>query len=169
MSRLEKTSSPSPAWSGGSRVQPVRLAVGFAAGFLSVLIFSHGMIAVLHPTGLFPFGPWDMTPVPPLGVPQTFSGAFWGGLWGVVYALLEPRLTARLGWWQGGIVFGAVLPMLVFWFVVMTLKGAPVGLDFFLSPAALVSVALHTFFGLGTAVFFRLGARLTGRSDRLPA
>jgi hypothetical protein len=150
-------------------VQPVRLAVGFAAGFLSVLVFSHGMIAVLHPAGLFPFGPWDMTPVPPLGVLQTFSGAFWGGLWGAVYALLEPRLTARLGWWQGGIVFGAVLPMLVFWFVVMTLKGAPAGLDFFLSLAALVSVALHTFFGLGTAVFFRLGARLTGRSDRLPA
>jgi hypothetical protein len=30
-----------------------------------------------------------------------------------------------------------------------------------------VSVALHTFFGLGTAVFFRLGARLAG--PRRPA
>jgi len=163
MNRLEKSSPASP-----SGVLPVRLALGFAAGFLSVLVFSHGMIAVLHPAGLFPFGPWDMTPVPPLGVPQTFSGAFWGGLWGIVYALLEPRLTAKLGWWLGGIVFG-VLPTLVFWLVVMPLKGMAIGLDFFLSPAALVSLALHIFFGLGVAVFFRLGTRLTGRSGRAAA
>ena len=48
-------------------------------------------------------------PVPPLGVPKSLSLAFWAGLWGVAYALLEPRLTALLGWWAGGLVFGLAL------------------------------------------------------------
>jgi hypothetical protein len=51
----------------------------------------------------------------------------------MAYAFLEPTLTARLGWWQGGLVFGAVLPVLVLWFVVMPLKGLPIGGGFALS------------------------------------
>jgi hypothetical protein len=51
----------------------------------------------------------------------------------VVCALLEPRLTARLGWWSGGLAFGAVLPLVVLWFVVMPLKGLPIGGGFALS------------------------------------
>src|SRR3546814_3470874 len=74
----------------------------------------------------FPFAAWSLEPVPPLAVPRSLSAAFWGGLWGVVYALLEPKLTARLGWLAGGLVFGA-LPVLVLWFVVLPLQGLPVG------------------------------------------
>jgi hypothetical protein len=44
-----------------------------------------------------------------------------------------------------------------------------IGLDFFLSAPALVSLGLHLFFGLGVAVFFRIGTRLTGRSGRAAA
>ena len=122
MNRVNDALSPvPPGAAAGNHVQasqprlapPVRVAGGFVAGFLSVLIFSHGLIAVFYAAGIFPFAPWNLTPVPPLGVPQVLSGAFWGGLWGIAYALLEPRLTARLGWWAGGLVFGAVLPMLV--------------------------------------------------------
>ncbi|MGH6660049.1 MAG: hypothetical protein ACREB6_00790 [Rhodospirillales bacterium] len=147
----------------GASLKPgIRYTAGFIAGFLSVLIFSHGMIAVLYPAGIVSFEPWGMAPVPPFGVPQTLSAAFWGGLWGVVYALIEPRLTARLGWWLGGLVFGAALPMLVYWIVVMPLKGTPINMDWALSMAPLVSAALHTFFGLGVATFFRLGSRIAG-------
>src|SRR4051812_25862686 len=106
---------------------PTRLVVGFIAGFVSVLTFQSGLIAIFHALGAIPFAPWRMTPVPPLGVPQSLSAAFWGGLWGIAYALLEPRLTARVGWWLGGLAFGAVLPVLVLWFVVLPLKGQPVG------------------------------------------
>ncbi len=140
-----------------------RLMVGFAAGFFSVWIFSSGMIAILYAAGAaVPFAPWSMAPAPPLGVPQTLSSAFWGGLWGVVYAFLEPRLTARFGWWSGGLVFGAVLPLFVLWFVVMPLKGLPIGGGFALSKVPL-DIVLHAVFGLGTSILFRLGVRRSPR------
>jgi len=142
---------------------PTRLVVGFVAGFLSVLTFQSGLIAILHAAGAIPFAPWRMTPVPPFGVPQSLSAAFWGGLWGIAYALLEPRLTARLGWWLGGLAFGAVLPVLVLWFVVLPLKGQPVGGGFAPPSRVLLTVVIHAVFGLGTAILFRLGQHLAGR------
>ena len=144
----------------GTTATPTRLIVGFIAGSLSVLIFSSGLIAIFYAAGAaVPLAPWSMAPVPPFGVPQSFSAAFWGGLWGVAYAFLEPRLTARLGWWSGGLVFGAVLPVLVLWFVVMPLKGLAIGGGFALS-RVLLEIVLHAVFGLGTAIMFRLGLDL---------
>ena len=147
---------------------PTRLLLGFLAGFLSVLTFQSGLVAVLHAAGAVPSAPWSMAPVPPFGVPRSLSAAFWGGLWGVAYALLEPRLTARLGWWPGGLAFGAVLPVLVLWFVVMPLKGQPVGGGFSAS-RVLLTVVIQAAFGLGTAVIFRVGLRLAGRRASSPA
>jgi hypothetical protein len=147
---------------------PTRIAVGFVAGFLAVLTFQSGLIAILHAAGAVPFAPWSLAPVPPFGVPRSLSAAFWGGLWGIAYALLEPRLTARLGWWAGGLAFGAVLPVLVLWFVVLPLKGQPVGGGFGAS-RVLLTVVIHAAFGLGTAVIFRAGLRLAGRRASSPA
>jgi hypothetical protein len=145
---------------------PTRLMAGFSAGFLSVLIFPSGMIAILYAAGAIPFAPWSMAPAPPFGLPQILSDAFWGGLWGVIYALLEPRLTARLGWWSGGLVFGVVLPMLVRWFVVLPLKSMPVAAGFVPS-MLLLEIVLHAVFGLGMAMIFRFGLHLAGRSAPL--
>jgi len=145
---------------------PTRLVVGFVAGFLSVLTFQSALIAILYAAGAIPFAPWRMTPVPPFGVPQSLSAAFWGGLWGVAYALLEPGLTARLGrWWAGGLAFGA-LPLLALWFVALPLKGLPVGGGFAPS-GVLVAVVLHVVFGLGTAAIFRFAPCLAGRRSPL--
>ena len=142
---------------------PVRLTTGFVAGFLSVVVFSSTLIAIYYAAGSpVPFAPWSMAPVPPFGVPQTISAAFWGGLWGIAYALLEPRLTARLGWWVGGLAFG-VLPLLILWFVVFPLKGIRVGGGFALTMVQ-QAIVLHVGFGLGTAIFFRLGRSLVDRS-----
>ena len=143
-----------------------RLAGGFAAAALAVLTVQSATLAIFYAAGApVPFPPWSMAPVPPLGVPVTLSAAFWGGLWGVAYALLEPRLTARLGWWAGGLAFGA-LPLLALWFVALPLKGLPVGGGF--APAGvLVAVVLHAVFGVGTAAFFRAGRGLLGRGARL--
>ncbi|HEY9548930.1 MAG TPA: hypothetical protein VIR45_05465, partial [Kiloniellaceae bacterium] len=144
MSQLERHPSTGAAVS-------MRLGIGFVAGFFSVLIFQMAAIAILQAAGVaFPFAAWSLEPVPPLAVPLSLSAAFWGGLWGVVYALLEPRLTARLGWLAGGLVFGA-LPVLVLWFVVLPLKGLPVGGGFTLA-GVLVGIVVHAAFGLGTAI-----------------
>src|SRR3546814_13523381 len=102
MSQLERHPSTGAAVS-------MRLGIGFVAGFFSVLIFQMAAIAILQAAGVaFPFAAWSLEPVPPLAVPRSLSAAFWGGLWGVVYALLEPKLTARLGWLGGGLAFGAL-------------------------------------------------------------
>jgi hypothetical protein len=149
-------------------ITPTRLIVGFVAGFLSVSIVVNGLIAILHAAGIVPFAPWNTMPMPPWGAPQFLSDAFWGGLWGIAYALLEPRLTARLGWWPGGLVFGAV-PLLVQWFVVFPLKGMAIAGGFVPSMMVL-GIVLHAVFGLGTAIIFRLGRHLAGgRSSLSPA
>jgi hypothetical protein len=142
-----------------------RVFLGFVAGLLSHLIFQGALGAVLFGAGLFPALPWSLAPVPPLGVPRTLSLGFWAGLWGIVYALLERRLTARFDWWLGGLLFG-VLPLLGHWFVALPLKGAGIGGGF--QPAAVpIHIAFHLVFGIGTAILFRSGVALVqGGTER---
>lgn len=137
-----------------------RLVLGFLAGLLSHLIFQGAFGSILYAAHVLPALPWSLAPVPPLGVPRTLSLGFWAGLWGLAYALLEPRLTARFGWWLGGFVFG-LAPLAVHWFVVQPLKGIPIGGSF--EPAmALIAIGFHLAFGIGTAVLFRFLARRWG-------
>ena len=141
-----------------------RLLLGFLAGALSHLIFQGGLGSVLYAAHLVPALPWSLMPVPPLGVPKSLSLAFWAGLWGLVYAVLEPRLTARFGWWAGGLVFG-LAPLVVYWLVVLPLKGLGVGGGF--HPAMVpIEVAFHLVFGIGTAIIFRSVLVLARRSVR---
>ncbi len=134
-----------------------RLVLGFVAGFLSHLIFQGAFGGILYAAHVLPALPWSLEPVPPLGVPRTFSLGFWAGLWGLAYALLEPRLTARFGWWLGGFVFG-LAPLAVLWFVVLPLKGAGIGGGF--HPAAVpVHIGFHLAFGIGVAILFRMLTR----------
>lgn len=143
-----------------------RLFLGFLAGFLSHLIFQGAFGAILYAAGVLPALTWSLTPVPPLGVPLSLSLGFWAGLWGVVYALLERRLTARLSWWLGGLAFG-LLPLLVFWFVVLPLKGAGTGGGFQLAMVP-IHIGFHLIFGLGVAIIFRYGLVLTRRDPASP-
>lgn len=132
-----------------------RLFVGFLAGLLSHLIFQGAFGSILYAADVLPALPWSLMPVPPLGVPKTLSLGFWAGLWGLAYALLEPRLTASLGWWLGGLLFGA-LPLAVNWFIVLPLKGLGIGGDFHLA-TVLIGIGFHAAFGIGVAIIFRLG------------
>ena len=91
--------------------------------------------------------PYSLAPVPPFGVPQVLSLAFWGGLWGIVFTLVEPWLNrAPGGPWVGGILFGMIVPTLVMWFVVMPLKGMQPA-DGFRFPRLLVSPVVNTLWG----------------------
>lgn len=122
----------------------------FVAGFLATLVFHQGLLGLLHAAGISPAGPWNMAPVPPLGVPAVLSLAFFGGLWGIVLWLL---IRARGGGahWALAFALGALLPSLVAWFVVFPLKGIA------LSGALVVgALLLNGAWGLGVAVFMRL-------------
>jgi hypothetical protein len=141
-----------------------RVSLGFLSGALSNLIFQSGLIAILYALHLVPNLLWSLAPVPPLGVPRSASMAFWAGLWGIAYAFVEPRLTSRLGWLGGGLLFG-LAPLAVYWFVVLPLKGAGIGGGFHPGMFPL-EIALHLVFGLGVAIIFRFGLALTGRRAR---
>jgi hypothetical protein len=138
-----------------------RLLLGFLAGLLSHLIFQGAFGSILYAAHVLPTLPWSLMPVPPLGVPKTISLGFWAGLWGLAYVLLEPRLTARFGWWLGGLVFG-VLPLAVLWFVVLPLKGLGIGGGFHLAKVP-IEVGFHAAFGIGVSIIFRLGLVLARR------
>ena len=143
-----------------------RLALGFTAGFLSHLVFQGAFGGVLYAAHLLPALPWSLMPVPPLGVPRSLSLGFWAGLWGVLYAVLEPRLTAGLGRWPGGLLFGA-LPLAGHWFAALPVKGFGIGGGFHVATVP-IEVGFHAVFGIGLAILFRSGLLLAGRRVRGP-
>jgi hypothetical protein len=148
---------------------PARLVLGYLAGALSHVIFQGALGVAFFSAGLVPKLVWSLAAVPPFGVPVTLNNMFWDGLWGVVYALAEPRLTARFGRLPGGFLFGFA-PLLVYWFVVLPLKGAGLG-EGGLAAEILIDIVFDTVFGLGIAILFAAGLRLAGPAgaERGPA
>lgn len=135
----------------GPAVTGMRVAgLGFLAGVLGVLVFHQGMVGLLHLLGAVPNPPFQMRPVPPLGVPQFVSACFWGGVWGVVAAAI---VAARPGWPPVlvGLAIGAVACVLVGFTLVAGLRGQP--LMGAMDPARWWrSVVINGSFGLGVGL-----------------
>jgi len=138
------------------------LIVAFLSGAAAVLLFHQGAATGLHALGLTPRAPYSMQATQPFGVPQIWSITFWGGVWGLLLAVALARLDgARLI--AAALVFGAVLPTLVAWFVVAPLKGQPLAGGFV--PAAMtVAIIVNAAWGLGTGI----GLALFGRPNVAP-
>lgn len=136
-----------------------RILLGFAAGALAVPVFHQTALFLLHAAGVGPAA-WNMTPVPPLGVPALLSAAFWGGLWGSALALAEPFFPRGAGpYWLAALAFGAVLPTLVVWTVVLPLKGVPLGAAL-AWPSIVIGPVVNGAWGVGAALLLRmLGGR----------
>ena len=94
-----------------------RLLLGFLAGFLATIIFHQIALQLLHMAGMVPRAAWAMRPVPPFGVPAVISLSFWGGVWGAIMIPIIDRLRGGK-YWLAALVFGAIAPTLVAWFVV---------------------------------------------------
>lgn len=135
---------------------------GFIAAVIATLTAHELIKCVLFNAGYIPIAPWSMAPVEPLGVPHIVSASFWGGLWGVVMALIygdrpEGALTIR------GAIFGIVGPALLgalLW--VPLLKGQP---PFFDGQPVLIGSVLLILAGWGAVTgwlygFFTSGCRL---------
>jgi hypothetical protein len=133
---------------------PARLWSGFVAGFLATLIFHQLLLVVLWSARVAPFGPFQMAATKPFGVPAVFSLAFWGGIWGLIYVLLELRFPAGKGYWAAAFLFGAIFPTLVALLVVLPLKGRPLGGG---RHAALLVTAflINGAWGIGTATILK--------------
>lgn len=146
-----------------SSIPATRLGLGFVAGFIATLVFHQIGLLVLHFAGVTPAMPYNTHLVPPLRVPQFVSLAFWGGIWGIIFVAVEPYLVrSPIGYWITAVIFGAIFPTLVAWFVVFPLKGLPVGLGFHF-PGILVGPIVNGLWGLGTAIFLRLMAQPAAR------
>ena len=98
----------------------------FIAGFLSTLLFHQGVLLLFNLLGVFDRSPWNMAPVPPLGVPSVISLAFWGGVWGIPIWYLMRHATGA-AYWIRAIVFGAIGPTVVAFLLVVPLKGGSFG------------------------------------------
>jgi len=135
----------------------MRAALGFLAAVLSVLTFHQGMWALLWAAGLLPRAPYPMTPTGPLGVPVIVNLCFWGGIYGLAYGVVLPRLP-RAPAWLLGLGLG-LLAALVGWFVVAPLKGLPAASGWN-GLAMLRSVLINGSWGIGTGLIL---AALLGR------
>lgn len=133
---------------GYSAIRPL---LGFIAGFFATLVFHQLTLALLWGAGVAPFGPFQTAPTQPFGVPAVLSLAFWGGIWGIAYALIDGRFPRGGRYWATAFVFGAVLPSLVALVVVLPLKGKPLGGGW--QPPLLVTVLLvNGAWGVGTGL-----------------
>ena len=132
----------------------VRLLSGFIAGFFATLIFHQLVLALLWYVGLAPFRPFSMAATQPFRVPAVFSLAFWGGVWGCIFVLIEDKFRHFGNYWAAAFVFGAVLPSLVALLVVGPLKGNPIGGW----PATLLLTAflINGAWGIGTGLILKL-------------
>ena len=133
----------------------IRLLLGFIAGFLATLIFHQLTLAILWSIGLAPFGPFSMAPTKPFGVPAVLSLAFWGGVWGILFVLIESRVPPRGAYWVVTFLFGAILPSLVALLVVLPLKGQPVGGGWHL-PLLLTAFLINGAWDIGTGLFLKV-------------
>jgi len=127
---------------------PVRAILGFIAAVISVLTFHQGMVALLHGLGVSPFPAYSLRPMPPFGVPWFADLAFWGGVYGLVFGLLLPRLPSPL--WLCGVALG-IVAALVGLFVVAALKGLPIAGGWQAWPIVR-SLIINGFWGLGVGL-----------------
>lgn len=133
----------------------------FIAAFVATLSFHQGTLAILHRVGMVPVASFKMAPTWPFGVPSVLSLAFWGGLWGFIFSWAETRFPAGAGYWIAALLFGAIFPTLVAWFIVFPLKGLPVAAGFV--PAHMsVGLMVNGAWGIGTAIFYAIVARILG-------
>jgi hypothetical protein len=132
----------------------MRLFFGFIAGFLATLIFHQLTLAVLWNAKLAPFPPFITAATPPFGVPVVVSLAFWGGIWGIVFALVHGAFPSRAGYWLVSFLFGALLPSAFALLVVLPLKGKPLGGGWH-PPLLITAFLINGAWGIGTGLFLK--------------
>ncbi len=139
-----------------------RAIFGFIAAVISVLVFHQAMWAALHYLGLpglkMP-APYPMDPIPPYGIPKILDLCFWGGLYGIIFGLVLPRLTMPV--WLSGLALG-IIAAFVGLYVVPALKGLAAGTGW---PLGWVrSFLINGFWGIGVAVILQLMLRRAPRT-----
>ncbi len=97
-----------------------------------------------------------------------FSLAFWGGIWGIVFTLVDGRFPGHSGYWLLAFLFGAILPTAAALFLVLPLKGYAMGGGGHL-PLFLTAILINGAWGIGTGLILRVLTGCCCRSHQVPA
>ncbi len=131
-----------------------KFLLAFVAGFIAVLLFHQGMLTLLYTIGFTPRAPFPMQPTKPFGLPTIWSIAVWGGVWGLIFAAFDRYFPKGAGYWIWSVIFGALGPTLVAWFLVAAMKGQPLG-GGWKGSTMITGLLVNGAWGLGTALLLR--------------
>lgn len=137
---------------------------GFIAGAIATVTVHEAINYALLQAGLFPRVPWSMEPAAGFGIPQLVSDAAWGGLWGVIFALIlgeVPKGSMTLK----GIILGILGPALVGVFILVPILTSKFPL-FFNGDTHMIGSVLLILAGFGAATAWLYGFMMSG--FRLP-
>lgn len=90
-----------------------------------------------------------------VGLPAVISLAVWGGIWGILFAMIRHRFPANRDYWVAAFLFGAIFPSLVALLVVLPLKGQPLGGGWH-PPLLLTAFLANGAWGIGTGFFLKV-------------
>jgi hypothetical protein len=144
-----------------------RIIMGFIAAALSVLIVHEGIIYLLGQAGFIDLSKlpvWSIRPVRPWNVPEIANRVFWGGLWGVLFALIYQWIPGGAAWLKG-LIYGLCIVVVSNWILLPLIRGRffEVGdpaLFGGLSPQRMIiTVVIVGGFGLALGILYGLMAR----------
>jgi hypothetical protein len=125
---LSKAQIVVSAYVGGKEMQgiPGRIILGFVAAAISVVVVHEGIILILSQYGLIRATAWGMQAMPPWGVPRLINNIFWGGLWGVLFALVYDWIPGGASWLKG-LIFGLCIVVVSNWILLPLIKSRVFG------------------------------------------
>jgi hypothetical protein len=127
----------------------------FLSGFFATLIFHQGLFTLFWLSGVVPMAPYNVSPVPPFGVPAVISLSFFGGLWGILIGVPLRKMSGAAKW-LAHLAAGALGPTVVAMLVVFPLKDIDVTAKSWVG-----GLLLNGFWGIGLALGMRLGTTKT--------
>ena len=142
-----------------------KVLFGFIAGFLATLIFHQLALALMWSMDFAPYKPFAMAPTHPFGIPSVISFSFWGGIWGILFALIEGRFPRGGAYWVTAFLFGGILASLVAFVIVLPLKGQPMGGGWHLQVMVRAFI-LNGLWGIGTGLFLKLFVAWAAKSRK---
>jgi hypothetical protein len=140
------------------------LLIGFVAGVLAVAIVHQGIGFIMGQMQLTSPTLYSMRPVPPWSVPAIINQMFWGGVWGVVLALIIDRVPRDIPLWLFAILFGFA-PLAGAWLLVPAIKQTPM-MAGLVPQRMLVGFLYNWGFGVGLVFIFAALRRAIGGGPR---
>jgi hypothetical protein len=144
-----------------------RIVLGFIAAAISVVLVHESIILLLTKFEVIRGTPWSMDGVPPWGVPKLINNIFWGGLWGVLFALVYEWVPGGMAWLKG-LIFGIFIVVVSNWILLPLIKGQVFGqanqvlFGGWNPQRMLVVLCILGGFGLALGIIYRLLQQMFG-------